>query len=334
MKLQIERVVDAAGAAEFHALGAEAEPVDHPGLVAEPLDDLVGMLPNPMPSFRVAFYLGRAGAEAVATAFLGLPMVENTHTANVHVVVALGARRHGVGTQMVSFLLDEARRAGRRLAVGTVGTPLEGTSPGSEMAARSGATEALVSIRRELRLSQLDRGDLEARLRVLLDGPGAPYEHVSWVDRCPEHLVDGAAALVPRVMSDSPQGALDMDAEVWDEARYREYEAMFAARRRHQLVSAALERATGRLVAFTDVNVPFSEHRVVSQFGTVVEPDHRGHRLGLAVKTANLIHVLDTYADAASIQTFNAAENEHMIEVNEALGFRAVERSTHWQLPL
>lgn len=125
-----------------------------------------------------------------------------------------------------------------------------------------------------------------------------------------------------------------MEDEVWDVPRFREYEAMFVARRRHQLATAAVERATGRFVAFTDLNVPFSDHRVVSQFGTVVEPDHRGHRLGLAVKTANLINVLDAYPDAESIQTYNAAENEHMIAVNEVLGFRAVERSTHWQLEL
>jgi RimJ/RimL family protein N-acetyltransferase len=109
---------------------------------------------------------------------------------------------------------------------------------------------------------------------------------------------------------------------------------MFVARRRHQLATAAVERATGRFVAFTDVNVPFSDHRVVSQFGTVVEPEHRGHRLGLAVKIANLINVLDAYPDAESVQTYNAEANEHMIAVNEALGFRAVERSSHWQLEL
>jgi GNAT superfamily N-acetyltransferase len=334
MELQIEHVVDAAGASEVHAILAVADPFDHPGLVAEPLDDLVGMLPNPLPSFRVAFYLGRAEGDAVATGFLGLPLVENTHTANVFATVALDARRRGVGTQMVEFLLEQARSEGRRVAIGVVGAPLDGTSPGSAMAARLGAIEALVSVRRELHLGELDRAELEARLKVLREGRGTSYDLVSWVDTCPDHLVEGAAALLPRVMSDSPQGVLDMEDEVWDAARFREYEAMFVARRRHQLATAAVERATGRFVAFTDVNVPFSDHRVVSQFGTVVEPDHRGHRLGLAVKLANLINVLDAYPDAESVQTYNAAENEHMIAVNEALGFRAVERSSHWQLEL
>jgi GNAT superfamily N-acetyltransferase len=334
MRVKIERVVDAAGAAEFHALDAATIPVDSPGLVADPLDDLLGMLPNPLASYRVGFYLGRSRGRVVASAFLGLPLVENTHTADLYVTVALDARRRGVGTQMEQFLVDEARREGRRLVIGIAPAPLSGTSPGNELAASLGATEALVSIRRELRLAELERAELESRLKELQHGPGAPYELVSWVDTCPAHLVGGAALLVPRVMSDSPRGELDVEDEVWDEARFREYEAMFVARRRHQLATAAIERATGRFVAFTDLNVPFSDHRVVSQYGTVVEPDHRGHRLGLAVKTANLLNVLDSYPDAESIQTYNAAENEHMIAVNEALGFRAVQRSTHWQLEL
>jgi RimJ/RimL family protein N-acetyltransferase len=235
---------------------------------------------------------------------------------------------------MVRFLLDEAHREGRRLAIASIGAPLHGSSPGIEMAAGLGATEALVNIRRELRLATLDRVHLESMLKELRDGPCAPYELVSWVDTCPGHLVDGAAMLVPRVMNDSPRGDLDVEDEVWDAARFREYESMFVARQRHQLATAAIERSTGRFVAFTDLNVPFSDTRVVSQYGTVVEPDHRGHRLGLAVKTANLVNLLDAYPDAESIQTYNAGANEHMIAVNEALGFRAVERSSHWQLEL
>jgi GNAT superfamily N-acetyltransferase len=334
MDVQIERVVDAAAASEFHALEAEAVPADHPGLVAEPVDDLIGMIPDPMPSYHVAFYLGRAAGDVVAAAFFGLPQIENTHTADTFVRVALDARRRGVGTKMVQFLFDEARREGRRLAIASIGAPLHGSSPGTEMADRLGATEALVNIRRELRLATLDRAQLESALKELRNGPVRPYELVSWVDTCPEHLVDGAALLVPRVMNDSPRGDLDMEDEAWDATRFREYESMFVARHRHQLATAAIERSTGRFVAFTDLNVPFSDVRVVSQYGTVVEPGHRGHRLGFAVKTANLINLLDAYPDAESIQTYNAEANEHMIAVNEALGFRAVERSSHWQLAL
>ncbi len=332
--MQIEQVVDDTGAAAFHALECSTTPIDHPGLVGEPLDDLLGMLPNPLPSYRVEFYLGRAGDEVVATGFFGLPLIDNTHMCQINVTVALDARRRGFGTEMAEFLLEKGRGAGRRNVNATASAPLDGTSPGNEFAAKLGAADALGSIRRELRLADVDRGELEGRLAELRDGSCAPYDLVTWQGRCPDDLVEGAAAILPLVMSDSPRGDLEMDDEVWDAARYREFETMFAARKRHQLVAAAVERSTGTVAALTDLNVPLSEHRVVAQMGTVVEPTHRGHRLGIAVKATNLLTLLDAYRDAETVQTYNAAENEHMIAVNEELGFRAVERSTHWQMAL
>lgn len=334
MSLAVELITDEEGARAFHDVDAETTPFDHPGLVAEPLEAIVGMLPNPLPSFRVAFYLGRDAGAVVATAFLGLPMLENTHTSHLHVSVALDARRRGFGTQMATFLFDEARRAGRTMANWNTGSPLDAPSAGDAMSERLGATPALGSIRRELLLSKLDRAQLARQLEALRAGPCADYELRSWTGACPDDLVASAAKMVPIVMSDSPQGELDWDLEEWDTERYREYESMLSTRKRRSLSAAAMEKATGRMVALTDLNVGTVDHRVVSQMGTAVVPEHRGHRLGLAVKTANVLTLLDTYPDAETIQTVNASENEHMIAVNAALGFEAVERSTIWKLDL
>jgi GNAT superfamily N-acetyltransferase len=334
MPLEIVQINDDAGARAYHALDSATVPVDHPGLVAEPVDDVLGSLANPMESYRVAFYLGRDGSDVRAIGFLGLPLADNRHMCDVNLTVALDARRRGLGTQVAAFLLEEGRRNGRRLARGFVGSPLDATSPGDELATKLGATAALGSIRRELRLDVLDRGRLEAQVKELLAGPAAGYDLFSWTDTCPAHLVDGAAAILPFVMSDSPRGELEMEDEVWDAARYHEYESMLLSRNRHSLATAAVERATGRLVAYTDLNVARSDHRIVSQYGTVVLADHRGQRLGIAVKTANLVALLEQFPAAESVQTFNATENAHMIAVNEALGFRAVERETIWQLAI
>jgi GNAT superfamily N-acetyltransferase len=59
----------------------------------------------------------------------------------------------------------------------------------------------------------------------------------------------------------------------------------------------------------------------VDQFDTIVLPEHRGHRLGMLVKAANLLQVRRAAPTATSIVTWNAAENRHMLAVNEALGF-------------
>jgi hypothetical protein len=65
-----------------------------------------------------------------------------------------------------------------------------------------------------------------------------------------------------------------------------------------------------------------------------VEGEHRGHRLGLLVKAENLRMLRRHFPDTMTVTTWNAVSNRHMIAVNEALGFRPVERYQAWQLSL
>ena len=71
------------------------------------------------------------------------------------------------------------------------------------------------------------------------------------------------------------------------------------------------------------------------QWGTLVRPEHRGHRLGLAVKAVNLRFYQDSVRDddhrATRLRTWNAEVNTHMVAVNERLGFRPVERLGEFQ---
>lgn len=67
------------------------------------------------------------------------------------------------------------------------------------------------------------------------------------------------------------------------------------------------------------------------QFATVVAREHRGHRLGILVKLANL-KLIDGHASAAKrIFTWNAESNVHMIRVNEELGFEVAGKAFNWQ---
>jgi len=52
---------------------------------------------------------------------------------------------------------------------------------------------------------------------------------------------------------------------------------------------------------------------------------HRGHRLGLLTKTAMLELLASAEPQLEWITTGNAAANEHMIAVNEQLGYQVAE---------
>ena len=73
----------------------------------------------------------------------------------------------------------------------------------------------------------------------------------------------------------------------------------------------------------TQLGVSPDDPRWGHQGLTAVTRQHRGHRLGLLVKTAMLEWLAEAEPAVERIDTGNAADNEHMIAVNDALGFEA-----------
>lgn len=65
-----------------------------------------------------------------------------------------------------------------------------------------------------------------------------------------------------------------------------------------------------------------------------MHPAHRGHRLGLAVKLANLDALADVAPSVRRIFTGNARVNAPMIAVNDLMGFEIVGAGWFWQKAL
>jgi RimJ/RimL family protein N-acetyltransferase len=79
------------------------------------------------------------------------------------------------------------------------------------------------------------------------------------------------------------------------------------------------------VVAYSDLVATVHEYGRAYQWGTLVRPDHRGHRLGLAVKVANVRLLQETQPQLATVVTFNADVNAPMVAVNDRLGFVPVQ---------
>lgn len=332
--LRFERVTDEEGARIVHSIESSSMALDHPGLPPEPIEDILGVLPNGTPTERVEFGLVFDGEQPVANTFFMLALRDNVHVANANVTVTPDARRQGIGRAAAEYLVGRARDEERKVVVTFIGAPLGATAPGDGLATALGAVPALESIRRALDVRALDDERLEELTQRSVGDRASGYEVVQWVDHAPEHLVDRAAEILPMVFSDSPRGDLDFEDEIWDADRFRQYEATIARRGRRLLATGAVDRASGRLVAYTEITVPLSQPTAGGQWGTIVERDHRGHRLGMLVKIENLRQLLATCPEVVTVSTYNAAENRHMIAVNEELGFRPVERYHAWQLTL
>jgi GNAT superfamily N-acetyltransferase len=184
---------------------------------------------------------------------------------------------------------------------------------------------------RGYRLEQVERGSrlalpvdddlLERSLASAAGHAGPDYGIRTWVGSVPAEWRDDLALLYTRMSTDAPSAGLEEPEDVWTVARLLEQDAERDASPRTFLTAAAVHLPTKRLVGFTELSVPPEFGRSVVQEDTLVLREHRGHRLGMLLKAANLRQLSTERPGHASVTTFNAEENRHMLSVNEALGF-------------
>ncbi|MCF6508288.1 GNAT family N-acetyltransferase [Blastococcus sp. MG754426] len=267
---------------------------------------------------------------AVAGALrLVLPLKDNPSLAVVDLAVHPAARRRGLGSALLAEARALAAALGRTLLVGEVDEPGPG-APGRAFAERHGWSCDLVETRRELALP-VD----EDRLAALEDAAaaaGAGYELVTWRDRTPEPLLADRALLERRMTTDAPHGDLPVGEEEWDGDRIREHEGTHLARGRTVLSAGAV--AGGRLVGFTDLQIPLAQPVLAHQGGTLVLREHRGHRLGARMKAAVLRELAAGFPEVRRVSTYNAEDNTPMVAVNEQLGFRPAGVLSSWSARL
>lgn len=85
------------------------------------------------------------------------------------------------------------------------------------------------------------------------------------------------------------------------------------------------------IAAWTALYVSPGEPTQAWPDSTIVDPDHRGHRLGLLIELHNLYRAREREPDLRRIDTWNATENQYIIEINEAIGLRPVDGRVNWQ---
>ncbi len=282
---------------------------------------------SPLPGHAFERVLATADGVPVGSAVLAMPLLDNLDNATVDIFVDPAHRRRGVGRELHRWAVHRLRAAGRKRLTGeTVAT----TAESDAFAAAMGATAALVEVRSRLDVTAADRPRLDAMLAEAwthADG----YRFVHWDGVPPEQWIADVAYLDGRLLADAPMGELEWEPEAVDAHRVREAEEQRLARGHGRFHGGVEHIASGRLVAWTVLagaeDVP--EH--LWQNITLVDPPHRGRRLGLIVKLENLRHALRHRPGLAAIDTSNAASNTHMLAINVAMGFRPVDRWTQWQ---
>ena len=160
------------------------------------------------------------------------------------------------------------------------------------------------------------------------------YRVHRWERYAPPEWLEDLAMLATRMSTDAPSGGLDEEEDVWTVERWLDQEREQTDSPRVILFAAVEHVASGHLVGYTELSVPPEVDRPADQGDTIVMREHRGHRLGMLLKLANIAYVEERYPGRPAITTFNAEENRPMLDVNEAVGFVPFTYEGAWQKKL
>jgi GNAT superfamily N-acetyltransferase len=294
-------------------------------------------LEHPFPGRHTELYLASYDGEPAGRLGLSFPVLDNLSNVFCELEVAPAFRRTGIGRGLLALAEERAPVRGRtRLMTDTAwdlpGRPARGGA-GVTFARAAGFATALTDIQRRLDLDRLDEASLDGMLAEAR-ARSAGYRLVQWRDSAPEEYVDDVAYLDSRLVEDAPMGDLKWEPEKVDADRIRQSEKVRAARGQYSFHTGAVHEETGRLVAWTAIGGDRALDWWAWQGITIVEPRHRGHRLGALVKVENLRSFRAAEPAMRAIDTFNAEENSYMISINERMGFRPLYAWQAWQRDL
>ncbi|AGZ46434.1 N-acetyltransferase GCN5 [Actinoplanes friuliensis DSM 7358] len=296
--------------------------VDAPGFPLDRREAFVARMQNPWPGNTLEHHAALLDGVTVGYVKIAMSQLDNLTSVDVEITVHPAYRRRGAGRALRDFAVARAREEGRKHLVAPAS---DGQPSGAAFATTVGAKAGLAEVR-----SRLDVAEVTGE-----PGPiAAGYRLVQWVNVAPEEFLDDIGYLDGRINEDAPNGDLVREAEKIDAARVRASEKAVRTRGRSAFNTGAVHEGSGRLVAWTMIASPDDAHEQAWQNATVVGPEHRGHGLGLTIKQENLRLARTERPALRVVDTFNAAENEHMIRINRQLGFRRMEAWTQWQLTL
>jgi GNAT superfamily N-acetyltransferase len=253
-----------------------------------------------------------------------LPLLDNTDMVWAEVHVDPDAAGRGFGSALVDLVIRRSTEEGRSTVLVPSAYAFERREdhPYRRFAERHGFALANTEMHRVLDLP-VEEGLLRSMiLEAAAHHRGYTIER--YVDGVPPELLPTYCEVHNQLIVDAPTGEIEFEAEAVTPEIWLEREDQLRAARRLRSTVVALD-GDRQVVGYSDVSIPLDDPENLHQWGTLVRRDHRGHRLGLALKARNLLEIQREYPGRRVVHTANAEVNENMIAINERLGFRPVE---------
>jgi GNAT superfamily N-acetyltransferase len=309
---------------EFYDLNRRAELAGREQMPFWSFQEFLGAFRSPDSGERQELFEAYEGDQLAGVGVIWFTLLDNTDKAFPMVCVDEPWRRRGIGRALLAHLEERAAADGRTMLVGDASLPFDDREDHATVRFAKTCGYALDSfeVARHLDLPVPDE-----KLQAWIDEAAphhAAYSIETYVGAAPDDLVESLCDLMGKLVVDAPTGSIDFDEEKMTPQRYAEmiHGVTSMGRARYDTLALTADR---EVVAHSTLAVPLGEPAPVYQWGTYVARDHRGHRLGLATKAANLRAVQQARDDLTLVVTQNAETNSYMVAINDQMGFYPVE---------
>ncbi|GAA2377352.1 GNAT family N-acetyltransferase [Dactylosporangium salmoneum] len=227
--------------------------------------------------------------------------------------VVPAARRSRVDTTLLGAVARRAAEEGFE----SVGVEVIGGTPSVEFFEANGFECAFIEMRNLLDLSGVDW----LRLGEMAAGIGAGYRIEYYPGGPPPELFAGYAAA-----KEAARAAVVEDLELrpssYDADRLAASLRTLHARGLKPYIVLAVHEQSETIAGLTEVVVPAQRPTRADQYDTIEVPSHRGYGLSRAIKARMLFELRAAEPGLLDVQTWNALENEPLLQVNAELGFK------------
>jgi GNAT superfamily N-acetyltransferase len=266
---------------------------------------------------EVYLYTSEDATEPLGVLIVDLPTRDNLHLVWAQIWVHPDHRRRGHGSVIMNEALRIARAAGRNTIWVWIAEDDQGAR---RFAEEFGFVYASQDARRRQVLANVEQTEIQP-LWELAETAASDY--------CLERLrppisneVLSQLVEVTAAMNDAPMGDLTYEDERFDQQRLRDHEAALIGRGERGYRVIARHRTTGEVGGHTMMIIHPLQPHIGRQADTAVARHHRGHRLGLLLKIDMMRWLDQAEPQLKIIETWNNVDNDLMIKVNEALGYR------------
>lgn len=312
--------------ASINELMVEIDQETLPDDPPRPAEEHIARVRSAAPFVHKRMWLIRDGGRAKATSEIRWEeKMQNRHVAEIYVAVTAGERRRGLATQLLAPVAETANKLGRsHLYIW-----MTGDSPHEDFARHMGATFSMNEYHNRLFLDELDRALLDDWINRASER-ASEYSIEFWEGSTPEEDIERFAAVMDAMNNAPRPDSWEDDHFTPDQIRGQEERWVAAGITLWRYV--ARRNDTGEIAGYTAMSPNRWRPEFADQEDTGVLEAHQNRGLGRWLKAAMLVKLLEERPATRFVDTGNATSNRPMLGINNALGFRPVEKWATWEI--